>query len=279
MQKRENPAKRFQQKLDFFHRCFSGNPKYNERPIFLIRVLPLASQESDCIFFTVLPPPPPPLPAAVPARRCGPAPARCRRPRAPTRRRRLRAPGPRAPLPPRASLRPRTRSLPPAPRPHAPPRPRSSRRRARFRPAKSLQNWSDGSPSSEASRGCRALHPRQQEKGERGKQDTSAARQRTARAAGLGPATSVRRTTGLEDGKSGDKTVIGTEALATEAAARMEDSIGDVKRTGQSVVRRGESVVERQQECRGDPLGYNHHDYYLLFYFIIIVCFMTIIIL
>jgi hypothetical protein len=66
----------------------------------------------------------------------------------------------------------------------------------------------------------------------------------------------VRRTTGLEDGKSGDKTVAGTEALATEAAARMEDSIGDVKRTGQSVVRRGESVVERQQECRGARLGY-----------------------
>jgi len=66
----------------------------------------------------------------------------------------------------------------------------------------------------------------------------------------------VRKTTGREDEESGENTVAGTEALTTDAAARMEDSIGDVKRTGQSVVGRGESEVERQQECsRGDRSG------------------------
>jgi len=53
----------------------------------------------------------------------------------------------------------------------------------------------------------------------------------------------VRKTTGREDEESGENTVAGTEALTTDAAARMEDSIGDVKRTGQSVVGRGESEV------------------------------------
>jgi hypothetical protein len=43
VEKSENLAKRFLHQLDFFHRCFSRNPKYNYRAIFLVGLLSLDS--------------------------------------------------------------------------------------------------------------------------------------------------------------------------------------------------------------------------------------------
>lgn len=52
--------------------------------------------------------------------------------------------------------------------------------------------------------------------------------QQKTRVPGLAPATSVRRGTGLKDEERGDNTAAGTDALTTEIAAMMDESIVEV---------------------------------------------------